>query len=75
MPRRFERLGDRHAGIDDAPGSLLPLLELFDRQGGGDAPWPPHYRKQAGEPPRVQPSKRRRAQEPLDPDEKTRSSS
>jgi len=25
----------------------------------GDAPWPPHYRKQRGEPPRVQPSKRR----------------
>jgi bifunctional non-homologous end joining protein LigD len=61
MPRRFQRLGDRHAGIDDAPGSLLALLELFDRQGEGDAPWPPHYRKQAGEPARVQPSKRRRA--------------
>ena len=38
-------------------GSLEPLLELFERQGLGDAPWPPHYRKQAGEPARVQPSK------------------
>jgi bifunctional non-homologous end joining protein LigD len=61
MPGRFGRLGDRHAGIDDAPGSLEGLLELFERRGEGDAPWPPHYRKQAGEPDRVQPSKRRKA--------------
>jgi DNA ligase D-like protein (predicted polymerase) len=62
MPTRFADLGDRHAGIDDHPGSLEPLLELSARQeheGQGDAPWPPHYRKQPGEPPRVQPSKRR----------------
>jgi DNA ligase D-like protein (predicted polymerase) len=62
MPGRFAKLGDRHAGIDDHPCSLDPLLELSDRQereGQGDAPWPPHYRKQPGEPPRVQPSKRR----------------
>jgi len=37
------------------------LLELFERQGQGDAPWPPHYRKQVAEPPRVQPSKRKTA--------------
>ena len=36
------------------------MLELFEKQGMGDAPWPPHYRKQEGEPARVQPSKRRR---------------
>jgi len=60
MPRRFQRLGDRHAGIDANPGSLERLLALFERQGQGDAPWPPHYRKQAGEPARVQPSKARR---------------
>ena len=60
MPARFKRLGDRHAGIDDNAGSLEPLLELFDRHGEGDAPWPPHYRKQAGEPARVQPSKRKK---------------
>ena len=59
MPRRFKRLGDRHAGIDRRAGSLEALLELFAKQGGGDAPWPPHYRKQAGEPARVQPSKRK----------------
>jgi bifunctional non-homologous end joining protein LigD len=60
MPQRFKRIGDRHAGIDGQAGSLEPLLALFERQGLGDAPWPPHYRKQAGEPARVQPSKRRK---------------
>jgi hypothetical protein len=60
MPARFAKIGDRHAGIDEHPGSLEPLLELSARQeaeGLGDAPWPPHYAKQAGEPRRVQPSK------------------
>jgi hypothetical protein len=62
MPERYARLGDLGKGIDEAPGSLEPLLELAKRQqaeGLGDAPWPPHYRKQEGEPPRVQPSKRK----------------
>ncbi|MDX2167173.1 MAG: non-homologous end-joining DNA ligase [Deltaproteobacteria bacterium] len=62
MPARVAALGDRHAGIDQHAGSLDSLLELSARQaaeGMGDAPWPPHYRKQTGEPPRVQPSKRR----------------
>jgi DNA ligase D-like protein (predicted polymerase) len=59
MPARFAKLGDRHAGIDQQAGSIEGLLELFERQGLGDAPWPPHYRRQASEPPRVQPSKRK----------------
>lgn len=59
MPARFKRLGDLHAGIDEHAGSIEGLLELFERQGLGDAPWPPHYRKQTSEPPRVQPSKRK----------------
>jgi hypothetical protein len=59
MPARFAKLGDLHAGIDRHAGSIDELLELFERQGQGDAPWPPHYRKQASEPPRVQPSKRK----------------
>jgi bifunctional non-homologous end joining protein LigD len=59
MPARFNRLGDRHAEIDGQAGSIEALLELFERQGMGDAPWPPHYRRQAAEPPRVQPSKRK----------------
>jgi DNA ligase D-like protein (predicted polymerase) len=63
VPALFEQRGDRHEGIDEAIGSLDGLLELSAKheadEGLGDAPWPPHYRKQAGEPPRVQPSKRR----------------
>ncbi|HEU4384926.1 MAG TPA: DNA polymerase domain-containing protein [Anaeromyxobacteraceae bacterium] len=64
VPTRFERLGDVAAGIDGAAGSLEALLELAARQqaaGLGDAPWPPHYAKAAGEPPRVQPSRRKGA--------------
>jgi DNA ligase D-like protein (predicted polymerase) len=61
MPPRFAALGDRHAGIDDHACGLEGLLELSAQQeaeGLGDAPWPPHYRKQAGEPRRAQPSRR-----------------
>jgi bifunctional non-homologous end joining protein LigD len=62
MPERFAKLGDLHAAIDRHPCSLEPLLELSARQeaeGLGDAPWPPHYGKQPGEPPRVQPSRQK----------------
>jgi bifunctional non-homologous end joining protein LigD len=68
MPSRFAELGDRHAAIDERQCSLAPLLELSaqqERDGLGDAPWPPHYRKQAGEPARVQPSRRRTPKHPL----------
>ncbi|HJW22622.1 MAG TPA: DNA primase small subunit domain-containing protein, partial [Candidatus Limnocylindrales bacterium] len=64
VPARFAATGDPGAGIDRAVGSLEALLELsrrHEREGLGDAPWPPNYRKQAGEPPRVQPSRQRRA--------------
>ena len=62
MPERFEKLGDLGSGIDASVGSLEPLLDLVKRheaEGLEDAPWPPHYRKQSGEPRRVQPSKRK----------------
>jgi hypothetical protein len=62
VPQRYARLGDLAAGIDAAVGSLEPLLELAARDeaaGLPDAPWPPHFVKQADEEPRVQPSKRR----------------
>ena len=62
VPARLKSLGDPHQGIDDAVGSLDALLELSARheaEGQGDAPWPPHYRKQAGEPPRAPPSTRK----------------
>jgi bifunctional non-homologous end joining protein LigD len=64
MPERFARLGDVGAGIDESPGSLESLLDLAARDeaaGLPDAPWPPHFEKQTGEEPRVQPSKRRPA--------------
>jgi DNA ligase D-like protein (predicted polymerase) len=67
MPARFAAVGDRHAGIDENPCSLDGLLELSareEKEGLGDAPWPPHYAKQAGEPPRVQPSRRKDAAKP-----------
>jgi DNA ligase D len=63
VPARLRERGDPHAGIDAAAGSLDALLDLsarHEREGQGDAPWPPHYRKQAGEPPRAPPSARRR---------------
>jgi bifunctional non-homologous end joining protein LigD len=66
VPALYAERGDAAAGIDDAPGSLEALLELskrHEREGLGDAPWPPNYAKQAGEPPRVQPSRMRRRPE------------
>jgi bifunctional non-homologous end joining protein LigD len=68
MPARFASIGDRHAAIDQHAGSLEHLLQLsaeHEREGLGDAPWPPHYQKQEGEPARVQPSKRRTSKFPL----------
>jgi DNA ligase D len=65
MPERFARLGDLHAGIDDAVWSIEPLLEWAERDerdhGLGDAPYPPNFPKQEGEPPRVQPSRMNKA--------------
>ena len=62
MPERFALTGDPWEGMDQAAGSLEPLLDLADQHeavGFEDAPWPPHYLRQAGEAARVQPSKRR----------------
>ena len=70
VPRIYAERGDAGAGIDDAVGSLEGLLELSARheaEGLGDAPWPPNYAKQAGEPPRVQPSRARRPATEYDP--------
>jgi len=62
MPQRYAQLGDLAEGIDDAVGSLAALLErAAAEQAAGlpDAPWPPHFTRQEGEEPRVQPSRRR----------------
>jgi hypothetical protein len=64
VPQRFEKLGDPHAEIDAHAGSLEKLLELANKdeaEGLGDAPWPPHFQKMAGEAPRVAPSRARSA--------------
>lgn len=63
VPARFAKLGDVGAGIEDRTYRLDGLLELADRdekEGLGDAPWPPSFAKQKGEPKRVQPSRARK---------------
>jgi bifunctional non-homologous end joining protein LigD len=62
VPARLAERGDPSTTIDDVHHSLEPLHELADRdeaEGLGDAPWPPHFRKQRDEPKRVQPSRAR----------------
>ncbi len=62
VPQRLAKIGDPHAGIDDAPWDISPLLdwaERDDRAGSGDLPYPPDHPKMPGEPKRVQPSKDR----------------
>jgi bifunctional non-homologous end joining protein LigD len=67
MPARLAAIGDPHAAMDDAAGSLEQLLDLAARDeaaGLGDAPWPPHFRKMEGEAARVAPSRAKRASAP-----------
>jgi hypothetical protein len=62
VPQRFAKIGDPHAEMDSQSGSLEKLLELAEKDeaaGLGDAPWPPHFRKMAGEASRVTPSRAR----------------
>jgi DNA ligase D-like protein (predicted polymerase) len=62
VPQRFSKIGDPHAGIDDEPVDITPLLdwaERDERDGLGDMPYPPDYPKMPGEPKRVQPSRAR----------------
>jgi len=67
VPARFATLGDVGAGIDASVHGLEALLELAakdEAEGLGDAPWPPHFPKQEGEPMRVQPSRARKKDGP-----------
>jgi len=69
VPARLRERGDPSATIDEHAGTLDGLLELAardEREGLGDAPWPPHFRKQKGEPKRVQPSRARSSQPEAD---------
>jgi bifunctional non-homologous end joining protein LigD len=64
LPKRFAEVGDPHADMDLAPGSLERLLELAakdEADGLGDAPWPPHFRKMEREAARVAPSRAKSA--------------
>ena len=66
VPGRFAEVGDPWADMDSAVGSIEGLLGLAERDeaaGLPDAPWPPHFVRQDGEEPRVQPSKRRAGRE------------
>jgi bifunctional non-homologous end joining protein LigD len=65
VPKRFAKIGDPHAEMDQHRGSLEQLLELADRDetaGLGDAPWPPHFRKMDTEGKRVAPSRAKGAE-------------
>jgi bifunctional non-homologous end joining protein LigD len=67
MPARFAAVGNPHAGMDAAPGSLERLLAFAVRDeaaGIGDAPWPPHFQKTDGEGPRVAPSRAKSSARP-----------
>jgi DNA primase len=62
MPKRFAKLGDVQAAIDETICDLRVLLEWVERDeaaGVGEAPYPPNFPKMPGEPPRVQPSRAR----------------
>jgi DNA ligase D-like protein (predicted polymerase) len=65
VPERYAAIGDPGAAIDDVSFSLEPLLELVKKheaEGLGEAPLPPHFPKEEGEPARVQPSRAKKAE-------------
>ena len=60
LPARVDSGGDPWEDMNGNPQSLEPLLEMHERDmanGLMDAPWPPVYPKQPGEPPRVSKSR------------------
>src|SRR5436190_1826929 len=64
LPARLAAAGDPWLGMNDKPQSLESLLAMSERdraQGLLDAPWPPVYPKQPGEPPRVAPSRAKKS--------------
>jgi DNA ligase D len=64
VPDRFADVGDIHAGMDGAVCDLNALFEWVardEREGVGEAPYPPNFPKMPGEPKRVQPSRAKRS--------------
>jgi bifunctional non-homologous end joining protein LigD len=69
VPDRFAKIGDPHAAMDEHAGvldALLAMAERDEREGLGDAPWPPHFTKQEGEGRRVAPSKAKKFSDQID---------
>ncbi len=64
VPGILAEAGDAWAGMDDAIGDVAGAIALWDKdineRGLGELNFPPDYPKMPGEPPRVQPSKRRK---------------
>ena len=58
VAERFEQHGDPWEGMNEAPQSLEPLLDMWEAP---DAPWPPVYPKMPDEPPRVAPSRAKKS--------------
>ena len=64
VPERVRSSEDPWHDIDADRQSLEPFLEMHERDranGLHDAPWPPVYPKQPDEPPRVAPSRAKKA--------------
>jgi DNA ligase D len=60
LPARLETIGDPWLAMNEDPQTLAPFLAMSERDTAAgllDAPWPPVYPKQPGEPPRVAPSR------------------
>ncbi|MGH2728544.1 MAG: DNA polymerase domain-containing protein, partial [Actinomycetota bacterium] len=64
LPARIDEGGDPWADMNESTQSLEPLLAMDERDRGNglmDAPWPPVYPKQPGEPPRVSRSRAKKS--------------
>jgi len=70
VPALLADRGDAWAGMDDAIGDLAAAELLWtadvEERGLGELAFPPDYPKMPGEPPRVQPSRKRRPDEEYD---------
>ncbi|MEN0085885.1 MAG: DNA primase small subunit domain-containing protein, partial [Leifsonia sp.] len=64
MPERLRTVGDPWEDFGADPGTIDELLGWWERDvndGLGELPFPPDYPKMPGEPPRVQPSRAKKA--------------
>jgi DNA ligase D len=59
VPKYLADNGDPHASLDDEAFGIERLLEWYESDPRGEMPYPPDYPKMPGEPPRVQPSRKR----------------